>query len=1100
MFSPLVSTVCLGLAFLLPSSLAQQYAGDVIPNSLPGVPGSELAYFRIADPKGKNNALTLINYQSLQRDGTRLVPSKIQRAVIIIHGLNRDPGTYMSNMLSALNNGGISDPNINQDSIAIFAPYFSNGDDKNVGYPWTSGLSPGRGSTSNALVWQASYWASGANNQYPWNATSVSSFEALDQIVKYFDNRAMFPNLKHIVVGGHSLGAQATNRYAEVGNVLNTNSPITYYIANPNSWAWLSADRPLSTAGCDRYDNWREGFTNYTQYPMSYGVALVNQGRSAILAQYNSRSKAYGRGIQDTADDSSTCAPFTTGANRNERFFNFIKAFPAICTAPGTGQCDTIDYVNTGHDAGAMFASPAGLARLFVDNFYGSLPGSVAYDFGYPRRQAGDDPFPDPTQSSTVITAPSQVYAGNMTYSGCWTDSASGSRSLKVLAYESASNTIEMCTSTCAQMGYLIAGMEYGIQCFCGTAFSPYAQMTSQAGCAMTCSGNSTQICGDSNRLSVYSNGVPAQMAIPGLPEVVGNYTVYQCMTEATSGRALSALSYSDVSGMTLESCARFCNGYTYFGTEYGQECYCGSYFNSGSKIASGNDCSMLCSGNATQLCGAASRLSTYQLSSGVSVSVISQAPPGSTPTTSPGSAASLTIPVESACPATNGQTLIDVNGANYTIHCSADSSTTSYSSARAAQSYLDCMSACDLASSSGCIGFTYVGVANGAGPGTCYLKSGNVGSFIAAGNNLISGNLVGSVVSSGTGVTSSSPTATPALSGYCPTADNQVFTDSNGIDYVVRCSSDSSTGSYTSAPATRSYMDCMVACDSAKSTGCIGFTYVGGANGIGGGQCYLKSGTIGRFITTGSNLISAVLVSASSNTALPSPTATSPATTASAQPDYCPSADGKSVTDANGFNYTVQCSSDSSTASYTSVSASGSYLDCMTACDAASSTGCIGFTYVGGANGFGGGQCYLKSGAIGTFIPRGSDLISAVLVGSGSIGTTSTSTSTATPSSSVTKFCPSANGTVVADPNGFNYTVRCSSDSTVNSYKSAPATSSYLDCMTACDADYVNNCTGAVYVGRAGGAGAGTCYLKRIMGDYSVAGADLIAISRAVN
>lgn len=311
----------------------------------------------------------------------------------------------------------------------------------------------------NALVWQASYWASGANNQYPWNATSVSSYEALDQLIKYFDNRAMFPNMKHIVVGGHSLGAQMTNRYAEIGNAFATNSAVSYYIANPNSYAWLSASRPLSTTSCPTYDNWREGFTNFTQYPMSYGVSLVNQGRAAILAQYNSRSKAYARGTLDTGDDSSTCAPYTAGANRNERFFNFIKAFPAICTAPGTGQCDTIDYVNTGHDGGAMFASSAGLARLFIDNFYGSAVGSVAYDFGYPRLQAGDDPFPNPAFNSTVAAGPSTLYPGNMTYAGCWTDSANNMRSLKNLVYDTSSNTIELCTATCAQMGYLIAGV-----------------------------------------------------------------------------------------------------------------------------------------------------------------------------------------------------------------------------------------------------------------------------------------------------------------------------------------------------------------------------------------------------------------------------------------------------------------------------------------------------------------------------------------------------------------------------------------------------------------------------------------------------------------
>lgn len=72
--------------------------------------------------------------------------------------------------------------------------------------------------------------------------------------------------------------------------------------------------------------------------------------------------------------------------------------------------------------------------------------------------------------------------------------------------------------------------------------------------------------------MSLYSNGTPKQLPIPGTPEVIGNYNSYQCMTEATSGRALSATSYTDAVNMTLESCAAFCNGYKYFGTEFGQE------------------------------------------------------------------------------------------------------------------------------------------------------------------------------------------------------------------------------------------------------------------------------------------------------------------------------------------------------------------------------------------------------------------------------------------------------------------------------------------------------------------------------------------------
>jgi hypothetical protein len=87
------------LSALLQNIHAQQYLGDVIPNATyPGVPGSEIVYFRVKDPAGVNNNLTLVNYQSFGSNGKRINASKVQRAVIIIHGLNRDAGTYMSNV------------------------------------------------------------------------------------------------------------------------------------------------------------------------------------------------------------------------------------------------------------------------------------------------------------------------------------------------------------------------------------------------------------------------------------------------------------------------------------------------------------------------------------------------------------------------------------------------------------------------------------------------------------------------------------------------------------------------------------------------------------------------------------------------------------------------------------------------------------------------------------------------------------------------------------------------------------------------------------------------------------------------------------------
>jgi hypothetical protein len=84
-----------------------------------------------------------------------------------------------------------------------------------------------------------SQWASGGNNQYPSKQATVSSYTALDQILLWFNNVTMYPNLKRksrlllyhiglqltlfppeIVVAGHSLGAQMTQRYAMVGTQL----------------------------------------------------------------------------------------------------------------------------------------------------------------------------------------------------------------------------------------------------------------------------------------------------------------------------------------------------------------------------------------------------------------------------------------------------------------------------------------------------------------------------------------------------------------------------------------------------------------------------------------------------------------------------------------------------------------------------------------------------------------------------------------------------------------------------------------------------------------------------------------------------------------
>ncbi|KAM0714477.1 hypothetical protein Q7P37_010264 [Cladosporium fusiforme] len=827
------------VAFFVASASSQQYVGEVIDTTLPNVPGSEITFFNI--PRKGTQKHTLINYYSHGKDGKRLVESKVQRAVIVVHGLNRDPGTYQSNMQSALAQV-TGDPNINKDTVAIMAPYFPNGDDKGTGYPWTEGLAPGRGSTTSALVWKSSQWSAGGDNQYPWNSKTTSSYMVLDTLIQYFDDRKLFPNMKQIVIAGHSLGAQTVHRYAALGQQLNTKSPLTYWVGNPNSYVWLSTDRPLSTATCPSYDDYREGYSSFTEYPMTYGQSLVSQGRSAILANYNSKQIAYARGTKDNGDDSSSCAPRTTGSNRNERFFNFIKAFPISCPDPRGSNCDTVDLVNMGHDGGGMFASPAGRARLFTDNFYGN--GERSYDFGYPRQQDGDDPFPDPALNTTSASVDNNVYAGNMTYAGCWSDS--NPRTFPNQVYEDTKgNTIDKCTSTCVSKGFSIAGLEFGSQCYCGNAMTSGAVKVIESSCKTPCAGNSSQSCGGTSRLSVFSNGAPYVLPPASNPETVGDFYYSNCYTE-TSSRTLSSKVMRSGS-MTLETCADFCSGYKYFGTEYSSECFCGNTIDPGASVALAGECGMTCANNNLQFCGGSSRLSLYTNPDWVQPSGSSTSSSPSSPTASGSASAS-----GPACPASDGTVVAAKNGLNFTVECGIDHSGGDLSFVYVS-SFQECIDAC--ASNSQCLDVSLSGTA-------CYLKKA-VGAAVKIpgvwGAKLLidgsSSSTTSSVTSSSTGssstatasVTSSSSTSdtasnpttstssTSATSSpsaiSCPASNSTTYIGSSGQMFLIECGIDHQAGDMGSQYVD-TFQQCIDVCD--KTSGCVDVSLSGTA-------CYLK-------------------------------------------------------------------------------------------------------------------------------------------------------------------------------------------------------------------------------------------------------------------
>jgi len=369
---------------------AQQDAGQAVTNSLPIVPGATTKYFNIKANDGSD--LTLVNYFSWNEDYTEQDKSLIKRAVIVVHGQDNDPQSYEDAILSALADvpSPLSDT-INRDSVAVIAPGFFNVERNN-------GLISDDNAGSNALVWSTWEWFSGGNSIYPSNTSTVSSYDVMDQIIQYFDDKSVYPNMQKIIISGHSMGAQLVNRYAAVGKDLQTSAPLVYYIADPNDYLWFSDTRPNSTSDCSSYNDWNDGVANYANYN-TYNGALAAEGVESVQTAYNSRVLAYARATRDMGDYSENCNPYSQGDNRYTRFFNFIAEFPVtndVDSCSSSGTCNTIDYIVAGHDDDVVFASDAGRARLFTDGFDGA---AQAYDFYYPRFQSGDDPFPDPSQS-----------------------------------------------------------------------------------------------------------------------------------------------------------------------------------------------------------------------------------------------------------------------------------------------------------------------------------------------------------------------------------------------------------------------------------------------------------------------------------------------------------------------------------------------------------------------------------------------------------------------------------------------------------------------------------------------------------------------------
>ena len=154
----------------------------------------------------------------------------ITRALIMVHGAGRNADHYFATSTAAGFLAGALDNTI------IIAPRFIASPDK---------------PQANEIMWPngGDSWRSGGMS--PTNS-NVSSFDFVDELLRKLANKKTFPNLTKIVVAGHSAGGQYATRYAMTNKLHGTlGVDISYVVANPSSYAWPAAVRPLPTGDAD---------------------------------------------------------------------------------------------------------------------------------------------------------------------------------------------------------------------------------------------------------------------------------------------------------------------------------------------------------------------------------------------------------------------------------------------------------------------------------------------------------------------------------------------------------------------------------------------------------------------------------------------------------------------------------------------------------------------------------------------------------------------------------------------------------------------------------------------------------------------------------
>lgn len=300
----------------------------------------------------------------------------ITRALVMVHGAGRDADNYFRTAVAAAFLAGALDDTV------VISPRFAS----NAGQGCHDTLA------ADEVNWNCNSWRSGG---LATNNDKVTSFDFVDEILRKLARKDIFPNLRAIVVAGHSAGGQYVNRYEMANQVYDKlGVTISYVVSNPSSYAYPDSVRPTDAAftvsarapsyvpapaapsearatgsavagfraftdgrNCTTFDQWPYGFKNRTGYSQKYTD-------DELKKQLASRPTTYLLGELDVlplGGFDSSCPAMAQGPTRLARGEAFSKY-----VNENLGAHHEMKIVPLcGHNARCMFTAEPALPIIF---------------------------------------------------------------------------------------------------------------------------------------------------------------------------------------------------------------------------------------------------------------------------------------------------------------------------------------------------------------------------------------------------------------------------------------------------------------------------------------------------------------------------------------------------------------------------------------------------------------------------------------------------------------------------------------------------------------------------------------------------------------